>query len=207
MGDLAPRARVVPLTRTGDATLVVLAGGRSSRMGRAKSELPVGDATLLDWIVGRLGPAFAETIVAGTRAPRGARAVSDRRADAGPLAGIEAGLLEARSPFAFVVACDTPRASERLAGLLLECCQGRDAAVPRIAGVAQPTCAAYARAAAGKLTAFLDAGGRRVTKALEGLDASYVEEPELARAGIGPTELADLDTPADYEAFIATLRA
>jgi molybdopterin-guanine dinucleotide biosynthesis protein A len=176
-------------------------------MGRAKSDLLVGDATLLDWIVGRLGPAFAETIVVGARAPRGARAVRDRRTDAGPLAGIEAALLEARSGHVFVLACDMPRASERLAALLLERCQGRDVAVPRIAGLAQPTCAAYARPAGDKITAFLDSGGRRATRALEGLDAAYLEEPELVRAGIGPTELTDLDTPADYEAFIAALRA
>ena len=189
-----------------DATLVVLAGGRSTRMGRAKSALPVEDATLLEWIAARLGPSFAETLVCGATAPRGARAVADRHVDAGPVAGIEAGLAAMRSERAFVLACDMPRASERLAMLLLDRCAGHDAAVPRVAGRAQPTCAVYARSAWPKLVAYLDAGERRATEALDRLDVVYLDEAALAREGIAANEFEDLDTPADYEAFIASLR-
>ena len=175
-------------------------------MGRAKRDLPVAGGTLLEWIVARLAPAFAETLVAGGLAPGGARAVADRRPDAGPVAGIEASLLAMRSERAFVVACDMPRASAQLAGLLLECCGGADVAVPRIGGRAQPTCAVYARSAAVKLGAYLDAGARRATEALERLDVVYVGEAEFARAGVALAELDDIDTPADYDAFVASLR-
>ena len=202
---MAPRAADLHLTR--QASLVVLAGGRSTRMGRAKAELPVAGVTLLEWMIRRLGPEFGETIVAGAAAPAGARQAADRRADAGPLAGIEAGLLEARMPYVFVVACDMPRASVRLAALLLARCAGRDAAVPRIDGRAQPTCAAYATASVAAIGTYLDGGARRATGALERLDAVFVDEDELAKEGIGALELADLDTPEQYDAFIASLRA
>ena len=177
------------------------------RMGRAKAALPVAGVTLLEWMVQRLGPQFAEIIVAGAAAPAGAREAPDRRADAGPLAGIEAGLLAASSPYVFVVACDMPRASARLAALLIQRCAGHDAAVPRLDGRAQPTCAAYARTGAAKIGGYLDRGARRATEMLDELDAVFVEEPELARMGIAALELADLDTPADYDAFIATFPA
>lgn len=202
---MAPRAADLHLTRA--ASLVILAGGRSSRMGRAKAELPVAGVTLLEWMIRRLGPEFAETIVAGAAAPAGAREAPDRRADAGPLAGIEAGLLVARAPYVFVVACDMPRAGARLAALLLARCVGREAAVPRIDGRAQPTCAVYARAAAQKIGAYLDGGARRATAALDLLDAVFVDEDQLAEDGIGLDELADLDTPEQYDAFIGSLRA
>jgi molybdenum cofactor guanylyltransferase len=176
-------------------------------MGRAKATLPVAGVTLLEWLVQRLGPQFAETIVAGAPAPAGAREAPDRRVDAGPLAGIEAGLLAVRGPAVFVLACDMPRASARLAALLLDRCAGHDAAVPRVDGRAQPTCAAYARTAAPKIGAYLDRGARRATEMLDELDAVIVDERELARVGIAVDELADLDTPADYDAFITSLRA
>ena len=176
-------------------------------MGRDKAALPVAGVTLLEWMVRRLGPEFAETIVAGAAAPPGARAVPDRRRDAGPLAGIEAGLLAAGGPYAFVVACDVPRASAHLADLLIARCGRHDAVVPRIEGRAQPTCAAYARTAAAKVSGYLDRGARRATEMLDELDAVFVNERELANAGIAASELADLDTPADYDAFIASLRA
>ena len=177
-------------------------------MGRAKHELPVGTTTLLAWQVARLGRFFGDTIVVGAPAPVGARGVSDARADAGPLAGIEAGLLATRlHDRAFVLACDMPRASAALGALLIRLCEGHDAAVPRVAGRAQPTCAAYTRSAASKLTAYLDSGERRATEALDRLDVVFVADAALVREGISLTELDDLDTPADYDAFIAALRA
>jgi molybdopterin-guanine dinucleotide biosynthesis protein A len=202
---VAARARDLPLTR--DATLIVLAGGHSARMGRPKAELPVGDGTLLEWIVARLGPQFAETLVCGGAASvPAARTVADHHADAGPLAGIEAGLREMRTDAAFVLACDTPRATARLARLLLASAAGHDAAIPRVAGRDQPTCASYRAQAAVAIGAYLASGGRRVSGAIAKLDAVYVEDGELAREGIAAAELDDLDTPADYEAFIASLR-
>jgi molybdopterin-guanine dinucleotide biosynthesis protein A len=202
---VAARAAAVPLTH--DASLVVLAGGRSTRMGRPKSELPVGGVTLLEWIVARLGPAFAETIVAGAPAPSGAREVQDRRVDVGPLGGIEAALAAMRTDRGFVLACDMPRATVRLAAMLLERAIGHDAAVPRLGGRAQPTCAAYARGAGAKLSPYLDGGGRRATAALAVLDVRFIEDAELAGEGISPRELEDLDTPANYDAFIASIRS
>jgi molybdopterin-guanine dinucleotide biosynthesis protein A len=176
-------------------------------MGRAKADLPIGGTTLLVWLVERLGPGFAETLVCGASAPADARAVADRRDDGGPLAGIEAGLTVMRTDAAFVLACDMPRASLRLASLLMERSRGRDAAAPRIGGRAQPTCAAYRASALPKVTAYLDSGGRRATAGLAMLDVAFVDEPELARAGIASREFDDLDTPAEYDAFIASLRS
>lgn len=42
-----------------EATLLVLAGGESRRMGRAKAWIQVGDTVLLRYVVERLGPAFS----------------------------------------------------------------------------------------------------------------------------------------------------
>ncbi len=177
-------------------------------MGRPKHELPIGATTLLEWQVARLGRFFGDLMVVGAAAPVGARSVSDRREDGGPLAGIEAGLLAMRGDDrAFVLACDMPRARPSLGALLWRLSEGHDAAVPRVAGRAQPTCAAYARSAAPKLTAYLDAGERRATEALDRLDVVFVDEAELMREGVVLAELDDLDTPADYERFVASLRA
>jgi molybdopterin-guanine dinucleotide biosynthesis protein A len=203
VADVASRARDLPLI---DATLVLLAGGRSSRMGRSKADLPVAGTTLLAWLVERWRPGFTETLVCGASAPPGARTVADRRSDAGPLAGIEAGLEAMRGDVALVLACDMPRVTVRLLRLLVERSISRDAAAPRIAGRAQPTCAAYRRSALPKIRAYLDRGERRATEGLASLDVLYVDEAGLADAGVPLSALDDLDTPADYDAFVASLR-
>ncbi|HYL70638.1 MAG TPA: molybdenum cofactor guanylyltransferase, partial [Candidatus Dormibacteraeota bacterium] len=98
---------------TMEATLLVLAGGASRRMGRAKAWLEVGDTILLRWVVDRLAPGFAEVITAFVEPeqieqPIPYRIVFDRKRAGGPLAGIEAGLLAARLDPVFVIACDMP---------------------------------------------------------------------------------------------------
>ena len=189
-----------------DATLVVLAGGRGERMGTPKALLRAGNGTLVDWIVARLAPSFAEVLVCGAAsAPAPARAIPDARPDAGPLAGIESGLAAASYDEVFVLACDTPRASVALADLLLRAARGHHAAIPRIADRMQPTCAAYRREALAPLRAFLDAGGRSARRALEVMDVVYVGEADLARASVDVAELADLDTRAEYDAFVSSL--
>ncbi len=194
-------------TGTNEATLVILAGGRSSRMGSPKAELPVEGQTLLEWMVRGLAPAFAETLVCGASAPPGARGVADRHPLAGPLAGIESGLTAMRTSYAFVLACDIPGATPRLAALLLDRVLGHDAAVPLIGLRAQPVCAAYRKGVAPAISSYLDAGGRRLSGLIEQLKIAYVDEDELTSAGIAGQELADLDVPADYDAFIRRHRA
>ena len=174
-------------------------------MGREKATLPVGKGTLLEWLVRALGPSFAETIVCGAAAPSDARAVPDRRPGVGPLAGIEAGLAAMATERAFVLACDMPRASARLAGLLLGRGRGHDIALPHVAGRDQPLCAAYQRSALPKISAFLDKGERRVNALVASLDAVRVGTDELVRGGVRARELDDIDTPAEYESFLASL--
>src|SRR5207245_83161 len=95
------------------ASLLVLAGGASRRMGRPKAWLEVGDTILLRWVVDRLALAFSEVLIAFAEPeqleqPIPYRVVFDRKRSGGPLAGIEAGLLAARQDAVFVIACDMP---------------------------------------------------------------------------------------------------
>jgi molybdopterin-guanine dinucleotide biosynthesis protein A len=178
-------------------------------MGRPKQELRVGDTTLLRWQIARLRSSFGELVIVGaTSDAPDIRIVADERSSAGPLAGIETGLKAMRvCDRGFVLACDMPRVRPALATLLYRLSAGHEAAVPRVDGIAQPTCAVYARSAQPKISAFLDAGHRRVTLALDELDVRYVDEEELRSHGHDAREFTDLDTPADYEAFLSELRS
>ena len=93
-----------------EATGVVLAGGRSRRMGRDKLPLKIGGVTLLDRVHGVLSSRCAEVMVVGEggAALAGAHRIPDLRPGEGPLAGIEAGLLAASHRRVFVAAGDMP---------------------------------------------------------------------------------------------------
>ena len=89
---------------------ILLAGGRSSRMGRNKAELDWFGGTLLEHQVGRLRSlGIGDIMLSGYPKPmEGTRFVADKYPLRGPLGGIHAGLLAANEPHCLVLSVDTP---------------------------------------------------------------------------------------------------
>lgn len=102
---------------------VILAGGRSSRMGENKLLLPFGPARLIDWVAARIA-AQCPQIVLNCSAdidglPALPRVADDMDGHAGPLAGLAAGLSHFRAhqpeiTHVLTVAADTPFFPENL---------------------------------------------------------------------------------------------
>lgn len=88
----------------------VLAGGKSSRMGRDKALLEFRGRPLIEIAVEKLRGLCAEVSIAGNRddLARFAPVVHEARLNAGPAAGVEAGLLHARQPWAMFLPVDVP---------------------------------------------------------------------------------------------------
>src|SRR5207245_9632488 len=126
-----------------EATLLVLAGGESRRMGRSKPWIEVGDTVLLRYVAARLAPAFSEVMVSFSEPEQMEqlipyRVVFDRKRSAGPLAGLEAGLLAARNEVMFAVACDMPYVTQSVAEPAVATARGFDAATQRQDGTFRP---------------------------------------------------------------------
>jgi molybdopterin-guanine dinucleotide biosynthesis protein A len=188
-----------PMIVVMQATLLVLAGGDSRRMGRTKAWLQVGETTLLRWVIERLAPGFSEVVVSFAEPEQVQelvpyRVVFDRKTFAGPLAGLEAGLATARNDVTFAVACDMPYVTRELVEMAVAASHGCDAAIPRIDGRPEPTCAAYRRSALPKITAALDAGRLKASDLAEELDVTWLE-------GLDPDQFRSLNAPEDYERF------
>jgi molybdopterin-guanine dinucleotide biosynthesis protein A len=106
-----------------------------------------------------------------------ARAVTDRRSDAGPLAGIEAGLLEASADQVLVVAGDLPWVEAGLLRSLVGGLAGADAAAAVGDHGPEPLLAAYRRdPALAAATRLLDAGERRARALLDELTVTTVAD-------------------------------
>jgi molybdopterin-guanine dinucleotide biosynthesis protein A len=184
---------------TMEATLLVLAGGGSRRMGRPKAWLEVGDTILLRWVVDRLAPQFSEVVTSFAEPeqleqPIPYRVVFDRKLSAGPLAGIEAGLAAARYDPVFVIACDMPYVTKEVAQVAVAAARTCDAAIPRIGGRPEPVCAAYRKSALAVIASALDAGNRRAADVLDLMDVTWLD-------GVDSDVVRSLNTPEDYERF------
>ena len=183
------------------ASLLVLAGGDSRRMGRPKAWLEVGDTYLLRYVAERLAPAFSEVMVSFAEpeqleAPVPYRVVFDRRPSAGPLAGLEAGLAAARHEVIFAVACDMPYVTQEVVEMAVTAARRCDAAIPRIDGRAEPVCGAYRRTALPVITGAVNSGRFKAADLAAELDVTWLEhlDSQLFRS---------LNTPHDLERFHA----
>jgi molybdopterin-guanine dinucleotide biosynthesis protein A len=185
------------------ATLLVLAGGESRRMGRPKAWLEVGEKSLVRWVVDGLSPAFSDVVVAFAEPEQieeliPYRIVFDRKASAGPLAGLEAGLTAARNEITFAIACDMPYVTQAVAQIAVAAVRGSDAAIPRIEGRPEPVCGAYRRTALPAITAALNAGMYKASDLVDQLDVTWLE-------GLDAHLFRSLNTPDDYEHFRGAL--
>jgi len=149
------RTRSAPQRRQGrmNFSAVILAGGKSSRMGRDKAWLPLDSQTLLARQIELVrGLAPADIFISGRAdtdySSLGCPVLTDEFADAGPLAGIAAGLKAASAPLMLVLAVDMPDMTSAALHRLLERCAAEMGVVPRVNHRVEPLAAFYPKAAA-----------------------------------------------------------
>jgi molybdopterin-guanine dinucleotide biosynthesis protein A len=167
--DLQPRhLTVVEGTwHLAEASAAILAGGRSSRMGRDKSLLLVGGKPLItrihEQLIGRFDDILLSTNDPGRHAFLGARIVPDAQSGAGPLMGIASAVAAARYDRVFVTACDIPVVDLDTVGRLLVLAEGADCVIPISAAGHEPLFAVYRRSALPAMREVLAAGRRRIS--------------------------------------------
>ena len=189
-----------------DCTAIIMAGGESQRMGSDKATLLLGEQTLLQRVIDVVQPMFPQVLVS-VRQPRPdirLPQICDAYPNAGPLAGLCAGLEYANSSqvtWIFAVATDMPFVQPALIDQLAQRRAGYQAVVPVVHGQPQPLAAFYATSALGAIQAILSGPGKRSLRAaLEQLNVCYVDESELQAADPGMRSFFDLDTPQDLAA-------
>ena len=208
---------------TGEGTAlsaaIVLAGGRSTRMGQPKASLEWDGSSLLERTVvtlARVAPRVVVVRAAGQALPHlppGVEIVNDARPGRGPLEGLLAGLrvLEEPDEAAFVCATDMPllqpRFVARVAALLRP---DDDAAVPEVAGRRHPLAGVYRARLAPRIAARLDAGLLSLMGLLDACGARSLDAARLlADAALAAEDprlesLVNLNTPGQLRREKAT---
>ena len=195
---------------------VILAGGRSSRMGRPKAWLPCGDRTMLaavvDAVVRGLPPTPSLVVVGapGQDLPPLADAVvrvDDEVEGEGPLRGMEAGLgaLEGQVEAAFVSSCDTPLLKPVFVSRMIALLGAADIAVPRFEDRHHPLAAVYRLSVLGEIRTLLAGQRRRPFFLFERVRTVVVDEAALRDIDPELDSLRNFNTPAEYEALTARL--
>ncbi|MBN2477454.1 MAG: molybdenum cofactor guanylyltransferase [Pirellulales bacterium] len=193
-----------------EAAGIVLCGGQSRRMGRAKASLPFGPETMLARVVRLLGEATEPIVVVAAPGqalpplPSPVRIAHDRRADRGPLEGLAAGLhaVGDLAAAAFVTGCDVPLLVPALVRRLIELSAGYDVAVPHVEGFDQPLSAVYRTTVLARAETLLAAGRLRPAFLFEQCRVRRVTVEELTAVDPELQSLANVNSPGDYAAAL-----
>jgi molybdopterin-guanine dinucleotide biosynthesis protein A len=159
-------------------TGVVLAGGRSSRMGRDKALVAIGTTTLLQRSVDLLRPHVNEILVIGDPSKyrvTHATVIADDDPGKGPLGGLVTGLRRAGHDHLMVVACDMPGLNDRfIQHMQLGPTGESDAVVPEHNGHLEPLAACYHRRCLGPFEACISQGRLKMSDALKSVRTRYL---------------------------------
>ncbi len=181
---------------------VILAGGKSTRMGKEKAFLEVGGKQLIRRVADVMMAVCSDvSVVGGTEekfSHHGLPWFPDKVPGLGPLGGIETALLRKKSDIV-VAACDLPYLTPDLLRFLLQHHDphAHPITVVRRGSTVQPLLGVYGIRCLEHLSLFLRTGKRRVMDFLNECPTTFLSL-DSASSPLPGNVLLNLNTPAEY---------
>lgn len=167
-------------------TAVILAGGKSTRMGFDKQFLRINEKRLMDSLVDKLNEIFDEIIVISNKPEEygdvNYRVKEDIIPGKGPLSGIHSGLINGNSEYIYFTACDMPNINIDYIGYMMEEIKDLDvhACVTQIGNHIEPLNSFYSKGIVEGIEKYLSKDRKSIKHLLSDLQVYYVKE-EKAR--------------------------
>lgn len=189
-----------------DLTGIILAGGKSLRMGQDKRFLEVGGQTLLDRAVAVVESLFPEILVVVAEptlqlSHLSHRVVTDLIPGCATLGGVYTGLSYASSSRVFATACDMPFLNRTVIEHLATADPAADVVIVRLANGLQPLHAIYSKRCLPVLEQMARAGNLKLQEICnaEALSVRVIPEEELRPLDPHLLSFLNLNSPADLE--------
>jgi len=185
-----------------EATAIILAGGKSTRMGRNKAFVRVKEHKMLEGVIRVLNGEFPEIIVSANDNlfdDLGVKTVPDIFPDHGPLGGIHAGLRTSSYAMNFLVACDMPFIDVRLAVHMVKSAAGYDAVVPRLRKYYQPLFAVYSKTCLTAIENRLKQGQNKIFSFYSDVKTRFIGIDEIGLFGDPEKMFFNVNTPVDLD--------
>ncbi|TKH45657.1 molybdenum cofactor guanylyltransferase [Paenibacillus terrae] len=206
-----------------NVTGIIVAGGRSSRMGQDKALLEIQGATMLERVADALAP-VTERVIVVTRDGQGYGSISvenvpDVYPGKGPLSGIHAGLSASRTEWGIVIACDMPFVQPKVLHVLLAVTEkwaklqgttetALQAVISSVDGRIHPLLAVYHQSVLPSAEECLRSGRLRLTDWLDKLNVRYAKVEDLPGVSedIWHKAAFNMNNPQDYQLAIEQLK-
>lgn len=191
-------------------TAVILAGGKSTRMGFDKQLLKFNERRLIDSLKRKLSMEFEEIIVVTNKSEYylgfSDKITKDIIVGKGPLSGIHVGLVEASSQYVYFVACDMPNIylnyikymKEELEDIEVKAC------VTKYGEWIEPFNAFYSKNMIQDIENHLLKNQKSVNSLLKKLDVHYIAEEKAREFSSNWDMFLNLNTREDLNKYLET---
>lgn len=157
---------------------IILAGGKSSRMGVDKGLMLLNEKPMVQHVIDAVKLVAAELIIVANNEEYkqlGYKVIPDEIENAGPLAGICAGLKQVSFHYNFVLSCDVPFVTKEMLSLLKQEVVGYDAAIFEKADNLHPLIGIYSKNCLPAFEAALNNKERRLKTVLHHVNLKKID--------------------------------
>jgi len=185
-------------------TGIILAGGKSRRMGENKAFIDLGGVPLFERVYRIFKEIFTEIIVVandtGFFEGYEARLQKDILLNKGPLGGLYTGLSYSSNYHAFCTACDMPLLNPRLIKYMVEERGEYDVIVPKTPDGLHPLHAIYSKKCLPPMRQLLDRDDLKIVNFFHRVRVRYIDETEIRKVDPHMRSLINVNTEEEIEA-------
>ncbi|MDD3471233.1 MAG: molybdenum cofactor guanylyltransferase [Syntrophaceae bacterium] len=187
-----------------DVTAVILAGGKASRMGGInKALLKIKGKTIIEREIAILDSLFPEIIII-TNSPEdykflGKPTFRDIIPGKGSLGGLYTGLMSAKNPYSFFVACDMPFLNSDIIKVLVENIKRHDIVIPKINGHFEPIHAIYSKRCLPFIKKLVLSDSLKILSVLDQVDVLEIPVNEIIQMDPDLDFIMNVNTPEDLK--------
>lgn len=186
-----------------EVTGIILAGGKSSRMGVDKGLMLFEDEPMIAHIISTLKKVTSKIIIISKNKEYeafGFPVFADIIANKGPLGGIYTGLSKSPSEVNIFVSCDTPFLTEDLFKWLLEKSADNQITIPSKEGKRNPVIGIYKKGILPELKVLLEKDKLKMMDAVSQLEGNVFELPkQIEDSHSGASIFYNVNTKEDFE--------
>lgn len=184
------------MPQANNITLIILAGGKSSRMGTDKALLKIKNKTFVEFLFDNLKDNFGDVIISSNNPEikiKGAKIISDEIKNIGPMGGIYTCLKHSKTQQNFIVSVDTPFLSSKLASEIASKSKAYNITITECNNKTNPTIGVYNKNLLPILENEINLGMYKMMKFLEKTNHKIIKLDEKFK-----DELRNINNPYDF---------
>lgn len=187
-------------------TAIILAGGKSSRMGFDKQFLKINQRRLVDNMIHKLNKEFEEIIIVTNKPDQylglGHKITGDIIENMGPLGGIHAGLTISSSQYALIVACDMPNINMEYIRYMKNHI-GKHGCTTKFGSSLEPFISFYSKDVINNIEEYLESNRRSMHSFISTIEFNYIEESVAREFSPNWDMFLNLNTREDLNNFLS----